>query len=463
MGSLASLLAEAGHRISGSDPSPKPPMSEVLESQGIEILIGWKPENIDRQHPDLVVVGNVCRKDNPEARRAEELGLERVSMPRAIQQLLLPDRRSLVVAGTHGKTTTTALLGAILLRAGLDPTILVGGVSIDIGGSARLGRGPHLVIEGDEYDSAYFEKIPKFWSYAPWAAIIGSVEHDHLDIYPDEASYIKAFEVFVDRIPNEGTLAVWAADKLAMRVTAGARCRVIPYALTSDRLDGGVPPEVVATLRTRSQGINRLELAVRWPDGSRNNIPTPLAGEHNARNALAAIILCREACHLDAEAIHHGISSFRGVALRQQHIGTRRSIRVFRDFAHHPEAVAQTLLAMRPIASPGRLVVAYEPRSATACRRLHQEQYKKSLAHADVVVIAPVGRPEIPRDERLDTADIARSLRSRGITAVSTRSLVQVISALTARIRPGDLVLLLSNGHFGHIDEQLLRALEIRR
>lgn len=438
-------------------------MSVVLESQGIEVLDGWRPHNIDRQQPDLVVVGNVCRKDNPEAQRAEELGIERLSMPRTIQQLLLHERRSLVVAGTHGKTTTTALLGTILLRAGLDPTILVGGVSEDIEGSARLGQGPHLVIEGDEYDSAYFEKIPKFWSYEPWAAIIGSVEHDHLDIYPDESSYIRAFEGFVDRIPTDGTLAVWAADRLAMQVAAGARCRVIPYALTSDHLETDVVPEVIATLRPRSQGLHRLELSVRWPDGSRNVIPTPLAGEHNARNALAAIVLCREACGLDAETICRGVSSFRGVALRQQHIGTRRSIRVFRDFAHHPEAVSQTLQAMRPIASPGRLVVAYEPRSATACRRLHQEQYKHSLAYADIVVMAPVGRPEIPREEQLDTADIARSLRSQGITAVSTRSLEQVVMALVARLRPGDLVLLLSNGHFGHIDELLLRKLEIKR
>jgi UDP-N-acetylmuramate: L-alanyl-gamma-D-glutamyl-meso-diaminopimelate ligase len=350
-----------------------------------------------------------------------------------------------------------------LLRAGLDPTILVGGVSSDIGGSARLGHGPHFVVEGDEYDSAYFEKIPKFWSYAPWAAILGSIEHDHLDIYPDEASYVRAFEGFVDRIPSQGTLAVWASDRLAMQVAARARCRVIPYALTSDRLDGDVSAEVTATLRSHPKGPTRLQLSIKWSDGSRNDIPTPLAGEHNARNALAAVVLCREACHLDVEAIGHGVSRFEGVALRQQHVGTRRSIRVYRDFAHHPEAVSQTLKAMRPVAEPGRLVVAYEPRSATACRRLHQERYKDAFSHADVVVMAPVGRPEIPLEERLDTFDIAKSLRARGITALATGSLDQVVSALRARLRPGDLVLLLSNGHFGHVDKQLLRSLEVRR
>ena len=461
MGSLASLLAEAGHRVTGSDPSPRPPMSEVLERKGIDILEGWDAANVDRMRPDLVVVGNVCRKDNPEALRAVELDIERMSMPATIRRLLLPGRRALVVAGTHGKTTTTALLGSILLGAGLDPTILVGGDALDIGGSARLGKGPHFVIEGDEYDSAFFEKVPKLWSYEPWAAIIGSVEHDHLDIYPDEASYLRAFEGFVDRIAPDGLLAVWAADPLAMAVAERAQCRVLPYALTTDTVVGS-RPELVATLResTRSLGPHRLELVIRWPDRTRSVISTPLAGAHNARNALAAIALCREVCGLDPEAIGKNIARFRGVALRQQHVGTRRSIRVYRDFAHHPEAVAQTLLAMRPMAHPGRLVVAYEPRSATACRRLHQEDYKRALALADVVVMAPVGRPEIPTDERLDTADIARSLRARGVTATSASSIDQVLTALVARLKPGDLVLLLSNGHFGHVDERLLHRLE---
>jgi UDP-N-acetylmuramate: L-alanyl-gamma-D-glutamyl-meso-diaminopimelate ligase len=410
-----------------------------------------------------VVVGNVCRRDNPEAMRAAELGHELLSMPGAIARLLLPGRRSLVVAGTHGKTTTTALLGSILAKAGLDPTILVGGVSLDLGGSSRLGQGPHVVIEGDEYDSAFFEKVPKFWSYAPWAAILGSIEHDHLDIYPDEASYIRAFEGLVDRLPADGLLAAWAGDPLVMEAASRARCRVVPFALTTDRLDRVPRSAVVATLRERRSGAHRLELRVRWPDGASASFGTPLAGEHNARNALAAIVLCREACGLAPVAIGAGLASFKGVALRQQLIGTRRSVRVYRDFAHHPGAVSETIRAMGPLARPGRLVVAYEPRSATACRRIHQDAYARAFAHADVVVLAPVGRPEIPAEERLDTQEIARELRAQGIPATASSSLDQLVGALAARVRPGDLVLLLSNGHFGNADRRLLERLETRR
>ena len=463
MGSLATLLSEAGHRISGSDPSPRPPMSTVLEKQGIEVLEGWRAENIDRQSPELVVVGNVCRRDNLEAVRAADLGHEMVSMPGAIKRLLVPERRPLVVAGTHGKTTTTALLGTMLLRAGLDPTVLVGGVVEDLGGSSRLGQGRHLVIEGDEYDSAFFEKVPKFWSYAPWGAVIGSVEHDHLDIYPDEESYLRAFEGFAERIAVDGLLAYWAADELAVEVAQRASCRLVPFAYEGDPVVSGQTPVYIGRLERARGGPHRLALSLRGPAGLRATMPTPLAGEHNARNTLAASILAIEAAGLGPAQVAEGLSSFRGVALRQQLIGTARSIRVYRDFAHHPEAVRQTIEAMRPLASPGRLVVSYEPRSATACRRLHQFEYARAFASADVVVLAPVGRPEIPAEERLDTPAIAGELRSMGVTATSTSSLAQVVEALLARVRPGDLVLLLSNGHFGHIDRTLLGRLGRRR
>lgn len=464
MGSLATLLADAGYRVSGSDPSPRPPMSDVLAQRGIEVLEGWLPENLNRQRPDLVIVGNVCRKDNPEAVRAEELGMERVSMPGAIGRLLMPGRKSFVVAGTHGKTTTTALLGSTLLRASLDPTILVGGVAVDLGGSSRLGDGPHFVIEGDEYDSAFFEKVPKFWSYSPWAAIIGSAEHDHLDIYPDEANYLKAFEGFVERMAPEGLLAVWAGDENAVEVSRRAKCRTVYYALTTDTPTCDVDVSYKATLIPSRSGAHRLALRVRWPDGSSSTLPTPMAGEHNARNALAAVILCRESAELDIAQIRDGLANFGGVALRQQLVGTRRSVRVYRDFAHHPEAVRQTIRAMRPLAGAGRLIVAYEPRSATACRRIHQEAYVEAFSEggADIVMLAPVGRPEIPAEERLDTPLIAKELRRRGVTALSTSSLDQLQRGLLARTQPGDLILLLSNGHFGHIDRALLEELEVK-
>jgi UDP-N-acetylmuramate: L-alanyl-gamma-D-glutamyl-meso-diaminopimelate ligase len=433
-------------------------MSDALAARGIDIFPGWNPANLDRLHPGaLIVVGNVCRRENPEARRAADLGFELISMPGAIERLLLPGRRSLVVAGTHGKTTTTALLGSTLVDAGLDPTVLVGGVVPDLDGSARLGAGPHFVVEGDEYDSAFFEKTPKFWRYRPWAAIVGSVEHDHLDIYPDEASYLRAFEGLIDRIDPGGLLVLWAADPHTAHLAARAPCRTLTFALASD--PGSRTADVVATVDRPSHRGRRLQLRVRWPDGRASRYPTALAGDHNARNAVAAAVVAREAAGLTDDLISRGFARFRGVALRQQHVGTRRAVRVYRDFAHHPEAVRQTLRALRSLASPGRLVAAYEPRSATACRRLHQEAYVEAFAEADLVVFAPVGRPEIPPADRLDTGRIARDLRARGVTALAAASLDGVITALARRARPGDLVALLSNGHFGHADRLLLDRL----
>ncbi len=460
------LLREAGHHVSGSDPSPRPPMSEVLAARGIEVVQGWRPANLDPlPRETLVVVGNVCRRDNPEAVRAAELGLRRLSMPGAIAELLLPGRRSLVIAGTHGKTTTTALLASILLRAGADPTVLIGGVSRDLGGSSRLGGGPFLVIEGDEYDSAFFEKVPKFWSYRPEAAAISSVEHDHLDIYPDEASYEAAFAGFIERIDPEGMLVVWAGDDRAVALAGRAPCRVLRYGLDTDSVSRsrGSEPAYTASLRADpGRGPYRLVLRVRDPGGVLHSLPTPLAGRHNARNTLAAIAVCREVCGLTWEQIGEGVARFGGVALRQERIGTRRSIRVYRDFAHHPRAVAETISALRPLAWPGRLVAAFEPRSATACRRIHQREYVRALALADEVVLAPVGRPEIPDEERLDTGAIARELRGLGLAASSTETLDQTLELLLARLRPGDLALLMSNGHFGGIDRELLERLRQR-
>jgi len=435
-------------------------MSDVLEGRGIEVLDGWNPENIDDLPPDtMVVVGNVCRKNNPEALRAAELGLRCVSMPGAIASLIIPGRRSLVVAGTHGKTTTTALLGNILLRADLDPTVLVGGVSPDLGGSSRLGEGPFLVIEGDEYDSAFFEKVPKFWSYEPHAAIISSVEHDHLDIYPDVASYESAFSGLVERMDPEGLLAVWAGDERALSLTRAAPCRVVPFALDTDEVPDEVLPDYTATLLERRDEAHHLALRLVGPKGDMGLFPTPMAGAHNARNTLAAFIICSEACHISWDRIGEGLKAFRGVALRQQLIGEVGEIRVYRDFAHHPRAVAETLMALRPLAEPGRLIAAFEPRSATACRKIHQEEYVEAFEHADEVVLAPVGRPEIPADERLDTELIARELSDGRTSATAAGSLDDTLELLSMRSRAGDLVVLMSNGHFGHLDQRLLERL----
>jgi UDP-N-acetylmuramate: L-alanyl-gamma-D-glutamyl-meso-diaminopimelate ligase len=447
MGSLAGLLAAAGFSVTGSDARPYPPMSTQLAAAGIRVIEGYRPENLDHR-PDLVVVGNVCRVDHPEAAAAGERGLCCASMPRALHDLFLRDREPLVVAGTHGKTTTTALLAYLLHTAGLDPSVLVGGVTADFGAGFRLGRGRHFVLEGDEYDSAYFEKRPKFLSYAPRAAVITSVEHDHVDIYPTWEAYRGAFEAFAALV-DPGPLAIWAGDDAALAAAGNACCEVVRYAVEGDP---GPAADWVAHPVDTDGGFDLLV-------GGRaaGRFRSALAGRHNQRNSLAALILAHRAAGVPLERLAEALPAFGGVARRQQVIGRPRGITIYDDFAHHPTAVRETLTALRP--RHDRLLAAFEPRSATACRKTHQGAYAAAFDGAALAVIAPVGR-DLPRNERLDTTLLVAEIAARGVPAVAARDLDEVVDVLVQHARPGDGVALLSNGSFGGIGPRLVEALE---
>jgi UDP-N-acetylmuramate: L-alanyl-gamma-D-glutamyl-meso-diaminopimelate ligase len=447
MGALAGLLAAAGFRVTGSDARPYPPMSTQLASAGIRVIEGYRPENLSPR-PDLVVVGNVCRVDHPEAAAARELGLRCVSMPRALHDLFLAGREPLVVAGTHGKTTTTALLAWLLHATGLDPSVLVGGVTADFGAGFRLGRGPHFVLEGDEYDSAYFEKRAKFLSYAPRAAVITSVEHDHVDIYPTWEAYRAAFAAFAALV-DPGPLAVWAGDAAALEAARFARCPAVRYAVEGDP---GPASDWVARPVDADGGFDLIV------DGrAAGRFRSALAGRHNLRNTLAALSMGHLAAGVPLARLAEALPGFGGVARRQQVIGRPRGIAIYDDFAHHPTAVRETLAALRP--RHERLLAAFEPRSATACRRTHQAGYAAAFDGAALAVIAPVGRDLAP-DERLDTTLLAADIEARGVPAVAARDLDEVVDLLVRHARPGDGVALLSNGSFGGIGPRLVEALE---
>ncbi|MDD5307207.1 MAG: Mur ligase family protein [Deltaproteobacteria bacterium] len=448
MGALAGLLKASGFQVTGSDAHAYPPMSLELARMGIAVKEGFKASNLDHG-PDLVVVGNACRREHPEAAAARERGLAYASLPATIHDLFLAGRRSLVVAGTHGKTTTTALLAYLLFAAGRDPSVLVGGVATDFGSGHRLGSGPDFVIEGDEYDSAYFEKRPKFLSYAPSAAALTSVEHDHVDIYPTEEAYRAAFAGLVGLV-DPGPLAVHAGDAAAVALSATARAEVIAYGVTGDV--HVAPPRWIAA----PAGRGRFELRV---DGRAAGIfSTALGGRHNLRNTLAALILAHCAAGVSLDELARALPGFKGVRRRQEVIGRPRGIAVYDDFAHHPTAVRVTLEALAELHEPGRLAVAFEPRSATACRRMHQAAYTGAFDRAGLAIIAPVGR-DLPEAERLDTALLAADLRARGVAATAAGSIDEVLEALVAWARPGDGVALLSNGGFGGLHGRLLEAL----
>lgn len=459
MGSLAGLLVAAGHRVTGSDTAFHPPMADALPVWGVETVPGWDPGNLEPA-PDLVVVGNVCRRDNPEARAAIDGGLRTTSFPGAMEEMFLADRAGWVVAGTHGKTTTTTLLAFLLHAAGRDPGFLVGGLPRDFDTSFRLGgASAPFVIEGDEYDCAFFEKKPKFWRYRPSAVIVTSIEHDHIDIYPDEASYLDAFRGLIDRIPEDGVVVAWAGDPRVRDLVARARCRVVPYALDGDDC-GDVQPVWLAAEVGVQGGAQPFDLFVGGSSCGR--VLSPMFGAHNVRNATAAIALCAEAGALPVGGLVGALPRFRGIRRRQELLGVADGVRVYDDFAHHPTAVRETLRGLRGRHPEGRLFAAFEPRSATASRNVHQADYPAAFRAADVTLLAPVGRPEIAADERLDVDAIAAAITAGGGHASAPGSVDAIIDRVVSDARAGDTVVLMSNGTFAGAHDRLLAALATR-
>jgi UDP-N-acetylmuramate: L-alanyl-gamma-D-glutamyl-meso-diaminopimelate ligase len=463
MGAFAGLLKAAGHRVTGSDVAFYPPMGDALRAYGVETREGYRPEHLDPR-PDLVVIGNVCRRDNPEARAAIDGGMHYRSFPKALGELFLAQRRSLVIAGTHGKTTTTALTAYLLHALDMDPSFLVGGIARNFDASYRLGKGGAFVVEGDEYDSAFFEKVPKFWSYRPWGAIVTSIEHDHVDIYPDMARYRDAFHGFASRLAPEGVLVAHGPDPEVRAMAARAPCRVVYYGLTTDEYPAGFTPEWLAAPIAPSDGLQPFELFLGGSCAGR--FFSPLMGEHNLRNAVASLALLAEGFGLPVPRLARALLGFKGVKRRQELFATPGGVRLYDDFAHHPTAVAQTLRALRGHHPGARILAVFEPRSATACRSTHQHDYPAAFLSADLALIAPIGRGEIPAAERLDVAAIVRTINELGGHAETVDSGPPSVDALVARIveeaRPGDVVVLLSNGAFGGIHGRLVRAFEAR-
>jgi UDP-N-acetylmuramate: L-alanyl-gamma-D-glutamyl-meso-diaminopimelate ligase len=459
MGPFAGLLKQAGHRVTGSDASFLPPMSDALARWGIETLQGFDPRHLDPA-PELVVIGNVCRPSNPEARAAIERGLRYASFPGSLRSMFLEDRRSFVVAGTHGKTTTSALLAYLLDACGLRPGFLVGGLPADFPESFRAGAaGAPFVVEGDEYDSAFFEKTPKFWQYAPHVAVITSIEHDHIDIYPDMASYRDAFVQFVARLPADGLLVANAADPEVRAVAARASCRVTHYALDGQDT-GGLSPEWLAALVPPQGGLQAFDLF--FGGSSCGRVSSPLAGAHNVANALAALAMAAEGAGAPVRDLTRALLGFSGVRRRQELRGVADGVRVYDDFAHHPTAVTETVRALRGRHPEGQLFALFEPRSATSSRKLHEDLYAAAFDAADVVLLAPVGRAEIPEAERLDVERIAAAVRASGRTAEASGSIDAMVTRVAALVRPGDTVLAMSNGAFGQVHDKLLARLAAR-
>jgi UDP-N-acetylmuramate: L-alanyl-gamma-D-glutamyl-meso-diaminopimelate ligase len=468
MGSLAGLLAELGHDVTGSDTAFDPPIGPALEGWGVRCLKGFDPAHL-RPAPDLVVIGNVCRKDNPEARAAIDGGLPYTHIAGALGELVLGGTRPLVVAGTHGKTTTTSLAAWLLDASGRSPGFLVGGIPANFQRSFRAPRRrlpvaggdnpgvdrPAFVIEGDEYDTAFFEKTAKFLHYRAEVAVVTSIEHDHIDIYPTEGSYKEAFRRFVAAVPSTGLVVANAADPAVVEVVAeAARADVAWYALEGESYHGMAPRWLGAVAGTDGGGT-AFDLYAGGVAAGR--FVVPLGGRHNVSNAVAAIGAVVEGYGAKLHELVRPLAAFRGVKRRQEVIGEPRGIVVIDDFAHHPTAVRETLAALRLRYPRGRLIAVFEPRSATACRAIHQREYTESFGAADEVYLAPLGRTGL--DDPLDTARLADDLRRSGKVAEAMASVDAIVDRLASRAAPGDIVAILSNGAFGGIHGRVLTAL----
>ncbi|HKD19886.1 MAG TPA: Mur ligase family protein [Thermoanaerobaculia bacterium] len=448
---LAALLLEEGHRVTGSDGPLYPPMSTLLERLGIPVSRGFAPEHVPADC-DTVIVGNAALRDNVEAAEAARRGLSVLSLPQAVRRHLLPGKTSVVVTGTHGKTTTSALTSWLLLDAGRDPGFLVGGEMKNLGRGYRRGEGPHFVLEGDEYNAAFFDRGPKFLHYEPRHLFVGNIEYDHADLYPDLPSVIEAFRAVVRLVPNDGVVVVNADDPRVAALAADSRAAVVRVSLEDPAADFSARD---VAFRTDGTDFTLLEAGLATA-----RLSSPLSGLHNVRNALGAIALVR-GLGLSTGEIARALPRFAGVRRRMDVRGEKNGVLVVDDFAHHPTAVRGTIQAARARFPGRRLWALFEPRSNTAGRKMFEDDYADAFAGADALVVAPVfhsGR--IAPENRIDREALVRGFGdSVGKPAFAPDAIADIPAILRREAKPGDVLLLMSSGAFGGLPETLLEEL----
>lgn len=450
MGTLAGLLVTQGHRVSGSDTTLYPPMSDQLRELGITPCDGYRPDNLTPP-PDQVVVGNVIRRDNPEAQALLQSKIPYLSLPQALQQHFLEGKEAIVIAGTHGKSTTTVLAGWLLESAGKDPGLFAGAVAAGSDRSYRLGRGSPFVIEGDEYDSAFFDKRPKFCNWRPAIGVLTSAEFDHADIYQDWEAVRSAFVMYLATLEPAGRLIACADDPRVREIIKQARCPVVTY---------GIDPGA----QLRASEIRPTPDGMTFLAGGAGLTPSrfriPLWGACNVRNALAAIAVGLQ-CGLKPNEIARGLESFAGLKRRQELVGSCRGIQVIDDFAHHPTAIRETVASIRQ-RFPGLPVWAiFEPRSNTSRRNIFQREFALALGTADVVVLSDIWSPEkIPAAERLDVARLVADLKAAGRPAWRFPDSGSIAAWLPDQLKEPAALLFMSNGHFGNLPRMVWHRID---
>jgi UDP-N-acetylmuramate: L-alanyl-gamma-D-glutamyl-meso-diaminopimelate ligase len=451
MGALAELLVHAGYEVEGSDEAAYPPMSTRLAGLGVPVHEGYREENVANARPDFVVIGNAAVPTHPEAAYARQRGLPQASLPEALAHFFLGHRRPHVVAGTHGKTTTSGMLAHVLTHAGLDPGFFIGGVTANYNATCALGTGEPFVIEGDEYDSAYYDKRPKFMHYRPQTAIVTSMEFDHADIYADWSDYRRAFRAFAGLLPSHGLL-VLNGDDSEVRALANyswARVRFVGF-------EGG-DDDITASGVRSVDGGQTMDV---WLRGERlGELFLPMSGWGNRFDALAVTAVALDE-GVPFETICEAFRTFRGMQRRQQVLGEAGGVVVVDDFAHHPTAVRVTVDAVREQWPTRRTIAVFEPRSNSSRRKVFEGPYAEALARADAAFIsAPPTRHNDVAEDFMDAAAVASRATELGGRAASFGSADALLEPLLAELQPGDVALVMSNGSFDNLPERLMTAL----
>lgn len=454
MAPLAGMLKERGYVVSGSDKAVYPPMSTYLEQLGIEVLEGYTKEHLETFRPDLVVIGNAAARTNTEVEATLELDLPYTSMPEAIYQLFMKDRYSIVIAGTHGKTTTTSLMAWLLESAGLDPSFVVGGVPVNFGSNFKLGSGKPFVIEGDEYNTAFFDKGPKFLHYHANALLVNNIEFDHADIYDSLEQIVGAFRQAVEQVAPDDVIVANGDDEVVQGLRASARARWVRFGFGADC------EARVSDVRYTPEGA---EFTAWWEGKEWGRFRSPLSGPHNVLNALADSAIARLQ-GVSNEQIQRGLESFRGIRRRMEVRGVERGVTVIDDFAHHPTAVETTLKGARDRYPGSTIWALFEPRSISSSRKEFEEGYARAFTEADRVVIGPVFYRERYEsqygvEKMMSIPAILDSVRRSGRKADHIDSFDAMVEKVRDEAGEGDVVLVMSSGAFGGIHEKLLDAL----
>ncbi|MBT6341236.1 MAG: UDP-N-acetylmuramate:L-alanyl-gamma-D-glutamyl-meso-diaminopimelate ligase [Desulfobacula sp.] len=447
MGTLACILKQMGYMVSGSDQNVYPPMSDFLSEKGISLFTGYDPSNLDHK-PDLVIIGNAVTKLNVEAQAVLQRGIPYLSMPQAVNKFIAKNKKVILVTGTHGKTTTSSIMAHILFVAGMDPSFMIGGILKDFNSSFRIGSGEYMVIEGDEYDTAFFDKGPKFMHYDPEITIMTGIEFDHADIFTGIDHIKTIFSTFVKKIEKYSIILAFNNNDNLKQVLEGSVASIETYG-----------EQAQWSFSNHVQQNSKTFFDVQGPD-IKISIETNMVGEHNLLNCLACIAAAKKMGISDRN-LCNALKTFSGIKRRQEIRGIKHGITVMDDFAHHPTAVKETIKAVKPFYKKGRVIAVFEPRTNTSMRKFFQNTYPDSFLDADMACICEPGiKKNIPQKDKFSTRQLVADIEKKGIEAYYFEDSDAVIRFLVSKLKQDDLVLIMSNGGFDNIHVKLLEKIE---